>query len=175
MLLLLTSIIIVIIITILLLMVVVVILLGRSQVESALLFLLLLSTLLFSYLAFVEPLSRSMAEVKMELRSSSRLYYTILYYTILYYIILYYIIMLYYIVLYYIILVEKELCGGNQTFVVAENTETQLVVGLVTQEAWQTAKRTVVEEAVERHKFSQEETSSTPFKRIFKRRFKGRV
>lgn len=56
---------------------------------------------------------------------------------------------------------EKELCGGNQTFVVAENTETQLVVGLVTQEAWQTAARTVVEEAVERHKFSSKEPFSS--------------
>lgn len=39
---------------------------ARSQLESAFLFVLLLFTLLCSYLAFVEPLSRSMAEVKME-------------------------------------------------------------------------------------------------------------
>ncbi|CAK9067330.1 Vacuolar protein sorting-associated protein 11-like [Durusdinium trenchii] len=52
--------------------------------------------------------------------------------------------------------VKYELCGGNQSFVVARNAETQLVLGLVTQEvqsAEVAGELSVVEAAVQSHKF----------------------
>lgn len=52
------------------------------------------------------------------------------------------------------IAVKKELCGGNQTFVVGRNSDTQLNAGLVTKSSLDTSELTVSELAVERHKFS---------------------
>lgn len=52
------------------------------------------------------------------------------------------------------IAVKKELCGGNQTFVVGRNSDAQLNAGLVTKSSLDTSELTVSELAVERHKFS---------------------
>ena len=53
-------------------------------------------------------------------------------------------------------LVKHELCGGIQNFVLAQNAETQVVTGLVTSSLGQ-ADMSVIERAVDRHKFSDPE------------------
>ena len=52
--------------------------------------------------------------------------------------------------------VKWELCGGNQTFVLAQNAQTQVVTGLATTRGAQ--EMSVVERAVKRHIFNQQET-----------------
>jgi len=52
--------------------------------------------------------------------------------------------------------VKWQLCGGNQTFVLAQNAQTQVVTGLATTRGGQ--EMSVVERAVKEHIFNQQET-----------------
>ena len=81
----------------------------RNKVESLMLFLLLLSTLLVPYLAFLKPLTDTMISVK------------------------------------------QELCGGNQTFVISQNPQTQVILGYVSQDG--RGNESVTERAVSDHVF----------------------
>jgi len=52
--------------------------------------------------------------------------------------------------------IKWEMCGGNQTFVVANNPESQQIVGYRTQEARNDQEPTLIEIAVDRHKFQED-------------------
>lgn len=49
--------------------------------------------------------------------------------------------------------VKWELCGGNQTFILAQNVETQVIAGLRTSSDPDLGEMSVMERAVHRHKF----------------------
>eukprot|EP00435_Cladocopium_sp_Y103_P072928 s29_g41.t2 len=51
--------------------------------------------------------------------------------------------------------IKWEMCGGNQTFVVANNPEVQQIIGYRTQEARSDQEPTLSEIAVDRHKFQE--------------------
>lgn len=83
----------------------------RSQLESVVLFLLLLSTFILPYVSLLQPLGETMLAVK------------------------------------------RELCYGNQTFVVGKNTQTQVILGYTTASE-RSGDLSVMERAVKDHKFS---------------------
>ncbi|CAJ1359734.1 unnamed protein product [Effrenium voratum] len=80
----------------------------RSQVESCLLFVLLVGTVMVPYFLLLEPQGELMLATKM------------------------------------------EMCGGNQTFVVGKNQDTQVIVGLNT-EALGANQARLLQEAVQKH------------------------
>eukprot|EP00435_Cladocopium_sp_Y103_P073536 s29_g44.t1 len=51
--------------------------------------------------------------------------------------------------------IKWEMCGGNKTFVVASNPESQQIIGYRTQEARNDQEPTLIEIAVDRHKFQE--------------------